>query len=147
MIRQFIVLLLFVGVVACGKKEEATAESELVEWKELDDFHMVMADVFHPLKDSGNVQPIMTRATELADAAEKLAGAPLPEKVNNEEVKRMLEELKTGTRQLASDIADSGEEDTAGTKLYELHDLFHKIQEAWYKGPGEEEGHGDHHEH
>jgi hypothetical protein len=89
----------------------------------------------------------MTRATELADAAEKLAGAPLPEKVNNEEVKRMLEELKTGTRQLASDIADSGEEDTAGTKLYELHDLFHKIQEAWYKGPGEEEGHGDHHEH
>jgi hypothetical protein len=143
-------LLLFVSVlffsaalVSCGSQQKegsADTSSDSDEWPELDEFHVIMADVYHPLKDSGNVQPIMDRADELANAAEKWASASLPKKVNNDEVKQMLEELKKGTRSLANEIKDGAPEDQAGTTLGEIHDLFHRIQEAWYGG-GEEKEH------
>jgi hypothetical protein len=132
--------------MSCGEKkhnEESAESDEMVEWAEMDSFHTIMADVFHPLKDSGNVQPIMERATELADEAEKWANAPLPAKVDNEEMKELLTNLKNGTRDLAVQIAEGTEEDIAGTRLHELHDLFHKIQEKWYGG-GKEEHHDKH---
>jgi len=137
----FVFSLCIVGIISCSKKPaENAAVADQTEWPGLDSFHMTMAEVFHPLKDSGDVRPIMARATELADEAEKWANAPLPEKVNNDEVKQLLAELKTGTRDLANQIKEGTEEDVAGTRLYELHDLFHKIQEKWY-------GKSEHHEH
>lgn len=142
---KFLTLLLFsvLLLTSCGEKKAETAEEEeMIEWKELDEFHAIMADVFHPLKDSGNIAVYMSRAGELADAAEKWAAAPLPEKVNNDEVKSMIEELKKGSRQVADEIANGAEEDYAGTELHKLHDQFHKIQEAWYSDG--KEGHEHH---
>jgi hypothetical protein len=134
----FIFSLCLIGIISCSKKTGETAEQD--EWPELDSFHMTMAEVFHPLKDSGDVRPITARAAELADEAEKWANAPLPEKVNNDEVKQLLADLKAGTRNLADEIKIGTEDDVIGTRLYELHDLFHKIQEKWY-------GKGEHHDH
>jgi len=134
----FILTGLMLGALTnCAKKE--TASEEMEEWKELDSFHMLMAEVFHPLKDSGNVQPAMEKMEELAAEAEKWAAAPLPSKVDNEEMKAKLEKLKTDTRALANEIQDGAPEDQVGTTLYAIHDLFHEIQESWF------EDH-DHHE-
>jgi hypothetical protein len=121
-------------VLSCGthKSEASEAAADSDEWPELDEFHVIMADVYHPLKDSGNVQPIMERAEELAIAAEKWANAKIPKKVDTKEMKEMLEELKTATRSLANEIKDGAPEDQAGTTLSELHELFHRIQEGWY---------------
>ena len=119
---------------SCQNKKietEASAAAE-DEWAEMDSFHTIMAEVYHPLKDSGDVRPIMARATELADEAEKWAAAPLPSKVDNEEVKKLLAKLKTDTRQLADQIIEGTEEDVAGAQLTALHELFHQIQEKWY---------------
>lgn len=149
-VRQiFIALLCVVVLASCGaKKEEAKVEGEeaLVEWAELDSFHMLMAEVFHPLKDSGNVAPAKAMMAQLADEAAKWTTAPLPEKVNNDEMKAKLEQLKTDTRALADEIAAGAADEAISAKLYPLHDLFHEIQEAFYKkGDGEE--HGDHKDH
>ena len=120
--------------------EKSTTPVDQDEWPEMDSFHTIMVDVYHPLKDSGNVRPIMARATELADEAEKWSSAALPEKVNNAEVKELLMQLKVGTRQLA-DRNKEGKEEVVRTQLHELHELFHKIQEEWYGGGSEHHDH------
>jgi PBP1b-binding outer membrane lipoprotein LpoB len=140
------ILALFLGALffaSCGtKKEEAAATEEAVEWKELDSFHMLMAEVYHPYKDSGNVAPAKQMMEQLATESDKWAAATLPAKVNNEEVKGKLEKLKAETRNLADEIKNGATDEAIGAKLNPLHDLFHEIQEAWYKG-GEE--HDEHH--
>lgn len=127
-------------LMACAFCTRSHQEADADEWKEMDAFHRVMAEVFHPLKDSGNVQPAMERMDELADEAEKWAAAPLPERVNNDEVKQKLDRLKNDTRALADAIKAGAPEDQVGTTLYEIHDLFHEITEAWHK-----EGEHEHH--
>ncbi len=134
-------------LAACGtKKEEASTEATdsekeaLQEWKEMDAYHMLMAEAFHPYKDSANLEPAKNLAADLVKSAEAWVNAPLPEKVNTEEVKTKLQELKAGSDALASAVTGGKTEEISAT-LTTLHDKFHELQEAWYGGG---EGH-DHH--
>lgn len=144
-LKYIMFLMLVAGVFAAcsGKKEtsddhEHSHDTAKEEWKEMDDFHMLMAEAFHPYKDSSNLEPAKTKAPELASAAEKWASASLPEKVDNDEIKNKLQELKTGTAAFAETV--KGVDDKViGEELTKLHDQFHAIQEAWYGG------HGEHH--
>jgi hypothetical protein len=113
----------------CGGKSEADVD----EWKEMDDFHLVMAEVYHPLKDSGDLAPIKSRAEELASAAETWANSEVPDKVDNNEVKGMLEKLKGGTSDLALQIANGAPDEDVSAQLTGLHELFHHLQEKWYE--------------
>jgi hypothetical protein len=125
---------LLILMFACAKKEEAHHEDQASnsnEWKEMDEFHMIMAETFHPYKDSANLEPIKTRASELAGAAEKWANSPLPEKANNDSMKGKLEDLKNSTSALVQTV-NAGDNDAIKTKLTQVHDLFHSIQESWY---------------
>ncbi|MFZ6009961.1 MAG: hypothetical protein ACOYXT_06380 [Bacteroidota bacterium] len=137
-----IVLAVIVTAFACsGKKEEnkpeETASASHEEWKEMDEFHMVMAEAFHPFKDSANLAPVKEKAEELATVAEKWAAAAIPEKVNNDEVKAKLAQLKTDAAALVGTVK-AGDDKVIGESLTKLHDLFHEIQEAWYGGHGHE---------
>lgn len=138
--------ILFLTAIACAPKQEpTTAEQpaeEQADWAELDAFHLFMADMFHPYKDSANLAPIKASADAFAAEAEKWASAPLPEKVNHEDVKAMLEQLKTDTRALADQIKAGATDQEIGNSLNAVHDHFHKIQESWYGGH-----HGEHHKH
>jgi hypothetical protein len=133
-------------VAACGtKKDEASNEATdttqvaLQEWKEMDAYHMLMAEAFHPFKDSANLEPAKSLAADLVKSAEAWVNAPLPEKVNNDEVKTKLQELKAGSDALATAVAGGKTEEISST-LTTLHDTFHELQEAWYGG-------GKHHDH
>jgi hypothetical protein len=145
-ISYLVVLFVLAMAVACGgKKEESTEAVEATEevsndeWPGMDEFHMIMAESFHPFKDSANLEPAKANAAEMARVAEQWASSALPEKVNNEAVKANLEQLKTETTAFVTTVQGT---DVAviGTSLTALHDLFHKLQEAWY-------GAGDAHEH
>ncbi len=140
--RRTLHFILFVAIaafaLACGKKEghehddsDATTASA-DEWKAMDDFHVIMAETFHPFKDSSNLEPAKTHSEHLAMEAEKWAGATLPEKVNNEETKTKLEKLKTDTRAFADKVKAGGTDEEVGAQLTAIHDLFHEIQESWY---------------
>jgi hypothetical protein len=145
---QLLMLVVIAGIVSCAKKEDhdhhesadSTGSSSSEEWKQMDEFHMIMAETFHPYKDSANLEPVKTHAEHLATEAEKWAGAPLPEKVNNDEVKSKLDQLKTDTRSLADKIKAGGSDEEIAAQLTSVHDLFHKIQETWYGGGS----HGEH---
>ncbi len=129
-----LMLFAFALAIACsGKKDAADAVADSDEWPEMDEFHMVMAESFHPYKDSSNIEPAKANAAEMARVAEKWANAALPEKVNNDEIKANLAQLKSDATAFIQ-IAESGDTTKIGGALTDLHDKFHKLQEAWYAG-------------
>jgi hypothetical protein len=138
-------ILFTIVLMNCSTKHDHHEQAGADEWPAMDDFHMVMAETFHPYKDSFNLQPIKEKAAELETEAARWADAPLPERVNNEKVKADLAKLKTSSAELAQ-LVKTGTDQEIGASLIQLHDLFHHIQEAWYlKGEhGSEHGH-DHH--
>lgn len=139
-IKYLLILFVFaIGVACSGKKDSAGAVANNEEWPEMDEFHMVMAESFHPYKDSANIEPAKANAAELARVAEKWANAALPEKVNNDEIKASLAKLKDDAAGF-SQVVQSGDTTKIGESLTSLHDAFHKLQEAWY-GAGKGEGH------
>lgn len=139
-IKTLLVVAVAVVFAACGAKkddanDEAHAEGEAKEWKEMDEFHMVMAETFHPYKDSSNLEPAKAKAAELAESANQWSSASLPKRVDNDEMKTKLENLKTETASFVQTA--SGSDDKAiGDQLTKIHDLFHEIQEDWYGGEG-----------
>jgi hypothetical protein len=138
--KTFLKILAFVAVaafaIACGAKKEEGHEAdhkEDKEWKQMDEFHMVMAETFHPFKDSANLEPAKSRAGELATSAEEWSKAALPSKVDNDEMKGKLESLKTETSALVQTVS-GGDDKAIGDQLTKVHDRFHEIQEMWYGG-------------
>lgn len=141
LINRFLPWLL-VGIVlmiaACSSKKEKhnghdnrSAGSE--EWKEMDDFHTVMAEAFHPFKDSSDLEPAKNKASALVSAAEEWAHAPLPEKFDgDDEIKFKLNQLKVDASTFAN-VVNTGDDKAIGQSLTKLHDLFHEIQESWYE--------------
>lgn len=127
-------------LLACsGKKHEedhahhhGAGAADEGDWKEMDSFHMIMAETFHPYKDSANLDPAKTHAEHLAMEAEKWAAATLPEKVANDTVRAELEKLKTDTRTLADQVKNGSTDESIGAQLTAVHDRFHAIQEMWY---------------
>ncbi len=140
----FLLAVLFVAACTAKKEEasaEATTETEKAEeWPAMDAYHFAMAEAFHPFKDSANLEPVKLQAAELAKAAEAWVNAPLPEKVNNDEIKAKLQELKTSSDALAT-LVSTGSDEEIGASLTALHDKFHELQEAWYGGGGHKHEH------
>jgi len=135
--HSLLLVAIAIGLITCTSGSSGHDEADADEWKEMDEFHTVMADVFHPLKDSGNLEPIRSRASELAASAERWSGAALPERVDNEDMKDKLEALKNGTRELADQVAAQAADSVVNSQLSALHDMFHSIQEAWYHDKNE----------
>lgn len=138
------ILVVLAVAIACGAKkedghDEGHHKEESKEWKQMDDFHMVMAETFHPFKDSSNLEPVKSRAGELASSAEEWSKSALPAKVDNDEMKGKLESLRTETSALVQTIS-AGDDKAIGDQLTKVHDRFHEIQEMWYGG-----GKHDHH--
>jgi hypothetical protein len=137
-LRINLYFVLVAMVLACsGKKEEPhdhniSADDPEV-WEEMDAFHMVMAETYHPFKDSANLEPVKLRASELMDAANEWMLAPVPAKVDNDEVKSNLEKLKAEAVALAETVKTS-DDNVIAEQLTQLHDTFHQLQEAWYGG-------------
>lgn len=139
----FIAAAVFVAACTAKKEETAPAAEETAaadEWPEMDAYHFAMAEAFHPFKDSANLAPVKAQAADLVKAAETWVNAPLPEKVNNEEIKTKLQELKAGSDALAQ-LVTTGTDEEIGTALTALHDKFHELQEAWYGGGGHQHNH------
>jgi len=139
--RVSVFLMIITASYSCSHKESADSnakQNDTTEWVEMDSFHLIMAEAFHPYKDSANLEPVKRLADELSQEAETWSTASLPERVNNDEMKAQLDQLKEDTRALLIMIKGGASDDEIGTALQALHDSFHGIMEAW---------HGSDHEH
>lgn len=147
--KLIILLLAFtLGFTSCSTKEKieddqesATASNDPGEWPEMDSFHMIMAEAFHPYKDSANLEPVKRLAEEMALEANKWAATALPAKVDSETVQAQLIQLAEDSRSLADKIKNSASDDEVGSSLKALHDSFHVIMETWNGASGEEHKH------
>lgn len=141
--RYLSVFLVAIGsvaiIVGCsGKKgdEHQHRSEQAGEWTAMDEFHMVMAESFHPYKDSANLEPAKQNADSLVVYATRWAEAPLPEKFeNDDEIRFKLDQLKTDASTFASTV-ETNDDKAIGESLTKLHNLFHGIQDAWYHSDG-----------
>jgi len=127
------VLMTCISCSPKGNDESSTEQADDSEWVEMDSIHLMMTEAFHPYKDSANLEPARQLANGLAAKAETWASHPLPVIVNNEEVRAMLNKLKSDTQSFATMVSDGTPDEEIGTALQALHDNFHGIMEAWHE--------------
>lgn len=142
------IMFMAIIAIACAPKkdrhdgnheEDATVVDD--EWTGMDEFHMVMAESFHPYKDSANLQPAKQNASAMASAASKWLTSPLPHNVDNDAVKASLQQLSREANAFVETVKDK-DDIAVGQALTNLHDVFHALQEAWYSTlPDEDEDH------
>ena len=141
-----LVALLFASLLSCRETKQAGKDSAADntstddhEWKIMDEYHAVMADAFHPYKDSANLEPAKANAQALADVARRWSESELPDKVNNEKMKEVLARLRNSSNSFEETVRTNNDK-AIGDSLNHLHDLFHSVQDAWYHA-GQHEGH------
>lgn len=132
------IALLSVSFHTCTQKakEEETELSEETDWPKMDSFHLIMAEAFHPYKDSANLEPVKRLSEEIAQEAQQWTLAALPDKEDNEDMKSKLNHLKEDSRALSDMIKANAPDGDIGVSLKALHESFHSIMEAW-NGSGE----------
>lgn len=125
------ILLSIILLVACTSSKQSKLVQQSKSWNEMDNFHMVMAELYHPFKDSANFKPVKMHHQELTKASEAWVKSTVPEHMNNEKIKLALLQLQQDVTGLTEAIR-GGVDKEIGKSLEELHALFHEIQSMWY---------------
>ncbi|SDJ92893.1 hypothetical protein SAMN05421823_101448 [Catalinimonas alkaloidigena] len=120
------------AVAFCLLFQAATFAQDQPEWKEMQAFHKVMAQTFHPAEE-GNMQPIKTRVDELVKAAVAWQRAPLPQGYN-EAVSESLDALVTTAKKLRKTVRTEASDEEIFADLDDLHERFHEVQEKCHDG-------------
>ena len=112
------------------KRAEATRKKQVDEgrWPELDDYHAVMAQTFHPAEE-GNLKPLYANAEQLAAKASILKKSVVPAKYQKPGVKESVEVLEKESVALAKMVKKKKSEDELKKAIFALHDRFHEIME------------------
>lgn len=100
---------------------------EKSSWKALSDFHMVMAQTFHPAEDN-NLKPIRERSGELLARAVDLKNSTIPASFDTPEIRKAIDELVKGASELDKANTKKAKDAALKEKLNKLHDKFHEIQ-------------------
>src|SRR5690606_17648383 len=97
--------ILIVVVAACGGKQAEQHDGDhYAEWKEMDEFHLLMAESYHPYRDSSNLDPVKQNAAALLAAANQWASAELPVRAARKEVRDLLSRLQAETSALVERV-------------------------------------------
>jgi hypothetical protein len=141
----FIMTLVLMALACDIKHHGEQNHSGTVEWKEMDNFHMVMAEAFHPYKDSSNLEAAKAKAPELATAAKAWKSSAIPDGMDSGKVNPKLERLAILSEEFVHQVETESDE-VIGAKLTVLHDVFHELQNDFYAGSAKDHEH-EHHDH
>ena len=95
-------------------------------WTELNTFHEVMAETFHPSED-GNLKPIRERSGEFLAKARALQTGKIPASFNTPEEKKSIDNLVRGAAALHQLVLKKADDKSITKKLAELHEIFHTL--------------------
>ena len=101
-------------------------------WKEMDAFHDVMSETFHPSED-GNLKPIKSRIDEMINKAKEWKSSAVPGNYDSKKTKAKLKELVKDAQGLRKTIRKNGSDAEITAQLSDLHDTFHYIMEKCRK--------------
>jgi len=105
---------------------------EKAKWKEMEEFHNVMAQTFHPAEE-GKMEPIKNRSQEMLDKAIAWESSTAPAGYNQQAVKNTLKDLVKGVKEINKLIKEKAKDDVIKEKLSGLHDIFHEIMDKCEK--------------
>jgi len=111
------------------EQDSSKNSEEAMEWKEMEDYHFLMAETFHPAEEK-NFEPIRTKAEELAKSAETWQNATPPPAFDKSEIKEKIGLLAIESRELADFVQTQPTDEALFEKLNALHDRFHETMGA-----------------
>lgn len=112
------------------KRAEAARKKQVDEgrWPELDDYHAVMAQTFHPAEE-GNLKPLYANAEQLATKASILKKSVVPVKYQKPGVKESVDALEKESTALAKMVKKKKSDAELKKAIFALHDRFHEVME------------------
>jgi hypothetical protein len=117
---------LSVAIILFVANSVTTAQDD-AEWKELNEFHSVMSQTFHPLED-GNYQPIRERSGEMVEKAMAWQNSSIPADYSNiKGIKKNLKQLVKKSSAMDEKIKANCTDEVIKSDLTALHDIFHEI--------------------
>ena len=131
-IKTTLLLFMFIGAT-CFAQTKAKMDS----WKELKEFHEVMAATFHPSQEN-DLKPIKARASELKEKAIALSNGNIPAEFNNDKVKDSIKMLQGQCSNLEKMVKNASPDKDITKFLAKTHDTFHQIVGLCSGGEGHE---------
>jgi hypothetical protein len=101
-------------------------QAKFENWPEMKTFHTILAETFHPAEE-GDLQPIKTRSHELFANAKLINASPIPEAVDNDQMRGTLLRLQKETDKLNAIVVRQEQSNTIMKQLNIVHDTFHEI--------------------
>jgi hypothetical protein len=105
---------------------------EKKSWKEMNEFHNVMSETFHPAEE-GKLDPIKKRSQEMVEKAVAWQKSTAPEGYDKLKVNASLEKLVKGAKELNQLVKAKSSDKVLTDKLSGLHEVFHEIMEKCRK--------------
>lgn len=112
-----------------------SGEHAMSGWKELDAFHMLMMETWHPAAGKNDLAPARAKAGAMADAAQKWAASTPPAACADSATRRTVATLSTESRAFADLVAQSATPDsTVKRALRDLHERFESVESTCKPG-------------
>ena len=108
------------------------AHAQKAKWQEMEAFHDVMSNTFHPAEE-GKLEPIRKRSAEMLEKAIAWKNSAAPEGYDKNAVKETLNKLVKGTKELNKMVKQNASDNELKEELSELHDVFHEIMDKCRK--------------
>jgi hypothetical protein len=93
----------------------------------LKDFHKVMAQTFHP-SETGNLQPLRTRSTELLTKSMLLRISIPPKSLDKKELHDALSRLEKACSSINDQVNKNAKDGVLTKAIAGAHDIFHEVQ-------------------
>jgi hypothetical protein len=106
----------------------SAANAQTKKWKEMDAFHTVMGETFHP-SEEGKLEPVRKRSGELVEKAVAWFKSEAPDGFNKSAIKSTLKKLVKEAKALDKRVRANAPDEVIKEKLGSLHHLFHTIEE------------------
>lgn len=122
MIKYLFAFLLMLGLTQVVSAQKKTG------WDELDAYHTVMAQTFHPAEE-GNLKPLRERSTELAEKAKALKTSAIPTQYQKDGVKGTIKLLAKESKAIDKFVKTKPSDADLTKSITALHDRFHQVME------------------
>ena len=97
-------------------------------WKELDEFHMLVMDTWHPAKEKNDMKPTREKANDLVKSARKLAASPAPAGCDSPKLKEAAAGMPTYAQNVSDLVAKKADDAALKAALKTMHDKFEVIE-------------------
>lgn len=112
---------------AHGAAAGSTSHEHMSGWKELDAYHMVMMQAWHPAKDAGNLAPARAQAAALAQHASQWAASTAPAACDTPAAREGVKKVQAGSQAFAKLVSGNAADAAVLAALRTLHDDFEAV--------------------